>query len=94
MPERFNVYRDGKVHVCAEECSTCVFRPDVRPVPASRVADMVRETKDTPGSSIVCHHTLDGDNAVCRGWYDRLADRDIVFRLAAAQGVIVEVPAS
>lgn len=52
---------------------------------------MVRETMDTDGATVVCHSTLytEGlDNAVCRGWYDRLGDRDLVLRLARIMDVI------
>lgn len=93
-----NVFRDGKVHVLSQECVTCIFNPHTRPVAGARVASMVRETMNTDGGSVVCHSTLyepEGapkENAVCRGWYDRLADRDPIFRLAQVMGVIEEVP--
>lgn len=78
-----------------EECATCIFKPKTRPVDGARVAGMVRDTMDTPGASVVCHSTLylEGpeEHAVCRGWYDRLADRDPTFRLAQIMGVIKEV---
>lgn len=87
-----NVYRDGRVHVMSEECATCIFRPATRLVDGARVAEMVRETMDTEGASVVCHSTLyrsgPDEHAVCRGWFDRLADRDVTFRLAKAMGVI------
>lgn len=89
---KHNIYRDGRVHVLSEECATCIFRPNERPVSGARVAGMVKETMDVPGATIVCHATLYGsgsqENAVCRGWYDRLADRDSILRLAAAMGVL------
>jgi hypothetical protein len=89
-----NVYREGKVHVAKKMCSTCIFRPHERPVPGARVAELVRGTKDEDGASVVCHHTLFGEgprkNAVCRGWFDRLADRDPIFSLAKALGNIEE----
>jgi hypothetical protein len=94
MSGRNNIYRDGKVHVLSRECETCIFRPKSRPVDGRRVAGMVRETKDEPGATVVCHSTLYGEgpeeNAVCRGWYDRLADRDPILRLAKAVGAIGE----
>lgn len=85
-----NVYRDGRVHVLSEECDTCIFRPKTRPVDGKRVAEMVRETMDTDGSTVICHSTLygDRDNAICRGWYDRLADRDPILQLARTLGVV------
>jgi len=88
MMERHNIYRDGKVHVLANECKTCIFRPAVRPVDGARVAEMVRETMDAPGATVVCHSTLYRDepeeHAICRGWFDRLAGRDPILRLAVA----------
>jgi len=87
------VYRDGKVHVLSEECGTCIFRPATRPVDGARVAGLVRETIDEPGATVVCHSTLYRDDvrhAICRGWYDRLGDRDPILRLAQAMGVIEE----
>lgn len=85
-----NVYRDGKVHVMSEECSTCIFKPHQRPVPGARVAEMIRETKDTPGATIVCHHTImgDTDNAICRGWFDRIGPDDNVLQAAVRLDVI------
>lgn len=80
-----NTYRDGKVHVLSEKCATCIFKPKERPVDGARVAGMVRDTKDEPGATVVCHHTLynqEQENAICRGWYDRFAYMDPVLRLA------------
>lgn len=89
MPEH-NVYRDGKLHVMSDECSTCIFRPATRPVPGARVAEMVRETKDADGATVICHHTIMGttDNAICRGWFDRLGERDPIVQLAVAMDII------
>lgn len=87
------VYRDGKVHVLSAECATCIFRPATRPVDGARVAGMVRDTMDEPGATVVCHSTLYQDDvrhAICRGWYDRLGDRDPILRMAVAMGVIEE----
>lgn len=92
-----NVYRDGKVHVMREECKTCIFRPHTRPVDGARVAGMVRDTRDEPGASVVCHSTLyqgHRNHAICRGWFDRLADRDPILGLAKAMGVIEEQEAT
>jgi hypothetical protein len=88
-----NIFRDGKVHVLSEKCATCIFNPHTRPVSGARVAEMVRETLDEDGATVVCHSTLYGDeNAICRGWYDRLGDRDPIIGLAQAMDVIEEVP--
>lgn len=98
MEERHNAYRDGKVHVLSEKCATCIFRPHERPVDGARVAGMVRATMDTDGATVVCHHTLyqkEGnpqENAICRGWYERLGDRDSLLQAAERMGIIKEVP--
>lgn len=88
-----DIYRDGKVHVLSAECATCIFRPATRPVDGARVAGMVRDTMDEPGATVVCHSTLYQDDvrhAICRGWFDRLGDRDPILRMAVAMGVIEE----
>lgn len=94
MDASSNVYRDGKVHVLSEECRTCIFRPHTRPVEGARVAELVRDTKDEDGSTVICHSTLYKDDerkhAICRGWYDRLADRDPVLQIAERMGAIEE----
>lgn len=90
---KHNVYRDGRVHILSEECATCIFKPHTRPVEGERVAGMVRDTMDKDGASVVCHSTLyrkSVKHAICRGWFDRLADRDPTFRLAKAMGIIEE----
>ena len=84
-----NSYRDGKVHVMAELCPTCIFRPgnlmDLKP---GRVKGMVAEAvrEDT---AIICHSTLDRDHAVCRGFYDGY--RTLPLVLATVMGVVEEV---
>jgi hypothetical protein len=90
-----NIYRGGLVHVLSEESGTCIFKPAHRPVDGARVAELVRDTMDDPGATVVCHSTLfhdDTDNAICRGWYDRLADRDPILLLARAMGVLAYDP--
>lgn len=92
MSAPHNVYRDGEIHVLSEKCATCIFRPDARFVPGSRVAEMVRNTKDNPGATVPCHDALwspDTDDAICRGWWDRLADSDPVLQLAKAMDIVV-----
>jgi hypothetical protein len=88
-----DVYRNGKVHVCAERCATCVFRPgNLMHLERGRLADMVASARSyDQGGHIICHDTLDAANAVCRGWFDRYAAADPVFRLAQAFDVVAEV---
>ncbi len=66
----FNVFRDGKVHVCRDKCPTCIFHPGNRMhLAPGRVSEMVQEALAVQ-SAIVCHSTLDGDNAVCHGFWE------------------------
>jgi hypothetical protein len=67
-----NIYRDGKIHVCKTECSTCIFRKgNLMHLQSGRVRGMIDESKAKEGA-IVCHQTLGTDsNAVCRGFFDR-----------------------
>lgn len=89
-----NVYRDGKVHVLSAECATCIFNPGTRPVDGQRVAGMVRDTQSTDGATVVCHSTLyksrGRKHAICRGWYDRLGQRDGILQVAERLGFIEE----
>ncbi len=63
-----NIYRDGKVHVLASMCETCIFRPDSE-IDRRRVAQMIRlATKHE--SSIICHDTLGtSEHAACHGFF-------------------------
>lgn len=95
---KHNVFRDGRVHVLSEECATCIFKPATRPVLGARVAEMVRDTMAEDGATVVCHSTLfesdpsEQENAICRGWFDRFADKDAIMRRARAFDIITEVP--
>lgn len=76
------------LRVCAEKCSTCVFRPgNLMQLQPGRVAGMVRESIEND-SFIPCHKTLDGDKAVCRGFFDKHKDKSLGCRLGAIFGII------
>ena len=65
------VFRDGKVHVRACMCSTCIFRPgNLMRLEAGRVKQLVRDATRAD-SCIPCHETLSRKQAVCRGFFDR-----------------------
>lgn len=87
-----NIVRDGKVHVCEQMCSTCIFRPgNLMHLEPGRVTGMVKEAVEGE-STIVCHQTLDTDaNAACRGFVDRytkdVATLQIAFRLNLVEEV-------
>lgn len=88
------VYSDGKVHVMAEKCETCIFRPgNLMHLEPGRVKEMV-EGSIADGAGITCHKTIHGgaeQEATCRGFYDSYADQVLVFRMAQAYGIIEEV---
>lgn len=87
-----DIYRDGKVHICKEMCSTCIFRPgNLMNLERGRVAGMVKEAIANE-STVVCHDTLGEEgNAGCRGFFDRYA-RDVApIRAAIAFDIIEEV---
>lgn len=89
---RHNAYRDGFVHVRREMCSSCIFRPgNLMQLRSGRVRGMVDEAKANE-SAIVCHQTLDADNAVCRGYFDRFST--LPLRLALVMGRVCEVDGS
>lgn len=76
----------------ASKCQQCAFTPR-RIVPGSRVAQIVRDTKDEPGAHFICHEATiaaQGD-AICRAWYDTFGEHDPIISLAARMGIIAEV---
>lgn len=86
-----NAFRDGSVHVCASKCSTCIFRPgNPMKLEEGRVDRMVRESIEA-GSGIICHQTLDGDNAVCRGFFDVHKHEVQALQLAERLSMMTEV---
>lgn len=96
VTERKPPFRDGLVHVLAEQCSTCIFRPgNLMNLSEGRLKDIVAGNLKAD-SGLVCHKTLTGmpmhDNgeALCRGFFDRYDTTPI--RLAKQTGLIREVP--
>lgn len=87
-----NVYRDGFVHVRAERCAHCLLSKD-RIVPGDRARELITETRDTDGSTFVCHRNQVSDEpeAICAGWYEKFGSADAVLRLAEASNVIKRV---
>lgn len=94
-------YRDGKVHIMSEKCSTCVFRPgdpmNLRPGRLKELTDHVQET----GVPFSCHQTLPyaskvhtehyGGAALCHGAVESYGDQSIPMRMARALDAVVEV---
>lgn len=90
---RGNTYRAGRIHVLAEKCSTCIFRPgNPMHLTPGRVRGMVRDA-NARDSAIICHATLyrpGVGNAVCRGYFD--AHRTTPLQIAARLDLITYDP--
>ena len=78
----------GGLRVCEEMCSTCVFRPgNLMMLRPGRLRGMIEESI-TNNACIPCHKTLDGERAVCRGFWDRYKTATLMCRLGLKMGVI------
>jgi hypothetical protein len=71
-----DVYRNGKVHVQAVKCSTCIYRPgNLMRLQEGRKDSMQAEAIAGQGV-IPCHQTIEaysgerGAESVCRGFFD------------------------
>jgi hypothetical protein len=86
-------YRDGRVHVLDRLCRTCVFRPgNLMQLRPGRLRSMVAEAI-AGESAITCHSTLGTDRpAICRGYFNRYADRVWRLRLALGWGLVTYDP--
>lgn len=85
-PEPLKPFRDGRVHVMARQCDTCIFRPgNLMHLDPSRRDDMVQGAIAN-NTAIICHSTLSDVQAVCRGFFDQ--HKTSTLRLAEAMGVI------
>lgn len=82
-------YRDGRVHVLAAQCSTCVFHPGNRmSLAPGRLRSLIDDNVDAE-SALTCHSTLyrdDVDEAICRAFYDR--HPTLPLRLATALDLV------
>lgn len=81
-----NAFRGWRVHVKGKMCSTCIFRTgNLMSLVPGRVEQMVAKA-ERDASAIICHDTLGGDNAVCRGFFDR--HKTAPLQVAERLGVI------
>jgi hypothetical protein len=90
---RTNVFRDDRLHVMSKKCSTCIYRPgNLMRLNPGRKDQMETEAVAEQGT-IPCHKTLDGDMAICRGFFD--TQKHNVGLLSAAEriGIVKEVDA-
>lgn len=79
-----DVYRNGRIHVKAKMCDTCIFRPgNLMNLEPGRVEHMTEHAIRVDGC-IPCHKTTyqGGGEAVCRGFYE--LHRSMPLRLAMA----------
>jgi len=68
---RFNIFRNGKVHIQKQMCDTCIFRPgNLMRLQPGTVEELVAGSVKN-NAAIPCHQTLGGGNSVCRGFFDR-----------------------
>ena len=80
---------DGRLHVVADQCSTCIFRPgNLMNLGDGRLRELTSET-DRRDTNVICHQTLDRKvGAFCRGSVDRRPGQAV--RIADRLGVILE----
>jgi hypothetical protein len=81
-------WRDRKVWVLTDKCTTCIFRPgNLMHLAAGRVQAMVRTAVENQ-SVIPCHKTLDGPRSICRGFWDSYRNEIMPLRLAQAMDIV------
>ena len=69
------------LRVCAQMCESCVFRPgNLMELRAGRLRGMI-EGSISEDACIPCHKTLDGQRAVCRGFWERYRSMTLMCRL-------------
>jgi len=74
------------LRVCSQLCATCVFRPgNLMRLRRGRLRGMI-DGAIAADSFIPCHKTLDGERAVCRGFYDAHGDRTLGCRFGLRLG--------
>lgn len=89
MPRSNKPFRDGKIHVQKKMCATCIFRPgNLMHLRPTRVAEMVEEAEEAQ-SAIICHDTLSGKQAICRGFFNK--HKTMPLQVAERLGFIAEV---
>ena len=85
-------YRDGKVHVVSERCSTCVFRAgNLMHLNAGRLQDLVQTNLDND-TAFACHQTTynqdERGEAICKGYFDAYGTEVTPLRFAVALDMI------
>lgn len=86
MEKAMNTFREGRVHVMARMCDSCIFRPgNLMNLDEGRLEQMIGEATER-NTAIICHSTLFSENAACRGFFDKHPTP--VLRIAAAMNAI------
>lgn len=87
-------YRNGKIHVLSERCSTCVFRPgNLMKLNDGRLQGLI-ESNRSEDTAFACHQTLYGQapaESICRGYFDAYGDEITPLRMGKMFGIIEEV---
>jgi hypothetical protein len=85
---RLRTFDDAGVHVMAERCATCIFRPkNLMQLRPGRMADLTAQT-DLADTNVVCHQTLERSvGAFCAGSVERRAGQAV--RMAYRLSMIV-----
>lgn len=87
------IFVDNRLHVMADKCNTCIFRPgNLMGLAPGRVKAMVDGAVGND-SVIPCHKTIHGQRdqeAVCRGFYDAHGDQVQGVQVAKRLGLIKE----
>lgn len=87
---RFNVFRDGLVHVQEKMCETCIYKPNSPILTETRQQMQDEALKDE--TAIVCHSTLDCRyQAICRGYANSVKEDSLMLRMAEAFGLLRKV---
>ena len=85
LAENRPAWREESLHVLADRCRTCVFRPgNLMRLAPGRLASMVAFNRKHD-RWITCHTTLyrdDVDQAVCRGYFDGFVDESLPLSTA------------
>lgn len=88
--EQTPVYDKAGLHVMAEPCSTCIFKPgNLMRLDKGRVKDMTDST-DREDTNVVCHQTLGQPvGALCHGSVERRPGQ--MVRIGERLNAIVKV---
>jgi hypothetical protein len=88
MSRPLRTFDDAGVHVMAERCASCIFRPgNLMHLRAGRMADLTQQT-DAADTNVICRQTLDRPvGAFCAGSVERRAGQAV--RMAYRLSMIV-----